>query len=86
MGMATVTLRDDLVALMREGDGSVDRVAQEMIVLELFRRRRISSGRAAELLGMSKRAFIQFAAELGIPFFDLSDDEWEHELRASRAL
>lgn len=84
--MATVTLKDDLVALMRDGDESVDRIAQEMIVLELYRRRTISSGRAAELLGMSKRAFIAFAAELGIPVFAFSAAEWEHERLASRAL
>jgi predicted HTH domain antitoxin len=84
--MTTISPRDDLVALMREVDGPVDRVAQEMIVLELFRRRIISSGRAAELLGMSKGAFIEFAGQLGISFFDLSPEEWEHERQATRGL
>ena len=46
--MATVTIRDDLVALLRDGDEPVDQVAQEMIVLELYRRRTISSGRASD--------------------------------------
>jgi predicted HTH domain antitoxin len=82
--MTTINLKDDLVALMREVDEPVDRVAQEMIVLELCRRRIISSGRASELLGMSKRAFVQFAGNLGIPFLDLSPEELELELQASR--
>jgi hypothetical protein len=43
--MTTISLQDDLVALMREVDEPVDRVAQEMIVLELYRRRIISGGR-----------------------------------------
>ena len=84
--MTTITLKDDLVALMREVDEPVDRLAQEMIVLELFRRRIISSGRAADLLGMSRRAFIEFAGRLGISYLDLSAEEWEHERRAARDL
>jgi predicted HTH domain antitoxin len=84
--MTTISLKGDLVALMREVDEPVDHVAQEMIVLELYRRRIISGGRAAELLGMSKGSFIEFAGKLGIPFLNLSSEELDHELQASRNL
>jgi predicted HTH domain antitoxin len=56
-----------------------------MIVLELYRRRTISSGKAAELLGMGRADFIAYASRLGIPFFDMTDQEWEAEVARIRA-
>ena len=64
----------------------VQEAGREMIVLELYRRGTISSGKAAELLGTSRLAFVQHASRLGIPFFDMTDDEWEAEKAALKAL
>ena len=58
----------------------------ELLVLELYRRASISSGKAAELLGMDRFAFVQHAARLGIPFFDMTEDELRAELDGLRAL
>jgi len=55
-------------------------------VLELYRGGTISSGRAAELLGMQRIDFIKHASRLGIPFFDMTEDEWEAEKAALKAL
>jgi predicted HTH domain antitoxin len=57
-----------------------------MIVLELYRRGTISSGKAGELLGMPRIDFIKHASRLGIPFFDMTDDEWEAEKAALKNL
>ena len=43
-----------------------------MIVLELYRRSLISSGKAATLLGVPRLDFIQRAGELGIPYFSFT--------------
>jgi len=45
-----------------------------MIVLELYRRGLISSGKAAALLGLARLDFIQRASDLGIPYFRFTDD------------
>jgi len=50
-------------------------------VLELYRQREISSGKAAELLGMERTEFIRYAARRGIPFFDLDETELTEEVR-----
>ena len=50
------------------------------MVLELYRRRQISSGKAAELPGMERVAFIQYASRLGIAFFDMSEEELVAEI------
>ena len=83
--MVSVQLDDELVAVMQLVDQPVDRLAREAIVLELYRRGTISSGRAARLLGMTRLEFIRYSGQLGIPYFDTTDDEWEAELRVIRS-
>ena len=60
--------------------------ARESIILELYRQGKISSGKAAELLGMPRIAFIQHASDLGIPFFDMTEEEWRAEVDQARKL
>jgi len=57
----------------------LDRAGREIIVLELYRRGSISSGRAAELLGMQRMDFTHYASRLGIPDIDMTKDQWEAE-------
>ena len=54
------------------------------MVLGLYRQGRISSGKAGELLGMPRFAFIQYASSLGIPFFDMTEQELDSELENAR--
>ena len=54
---------------------------REMVLLELYRQRVISSGKAAELLGMERFEFARYASRLGIPFFDLDKGELAREIR-----
>lgn len=79
--MVTVQLADDLAAILDREDEPVDRVAQEMIVLELYRRGTISSGKAAEMLGVPRYDFIQRASALGIPYFKITPEELDAEIR-----
>ena len=73
-------LDEDLVTLLKELDQPVELAAREFIVLELYRRKTITSGKAATLLGMERFDFIRYPSELGIPFFDMSEADWEAEL------
>ena len=56
------------------------------MVLELYRRAVISSGKAAELLDMERFEFVRYASRLGIAFFDMSEDEWEAEADLTKTL
>jgi predicted HTH domain antitoxin len=76
---ATVEIEDSLAALLQQTNQPLDKAAREMIVLELYRRSSLSSGRAAELLGMPRMDFIHYASRLGIPYIDMTKDEWEAE-------
>lgn len=79
-----IPLDPELVDLLQDFDRPVKDTARELIVLELYRRGRISSGKAAELLGMPRVAFVQHASSLGIPFFDMTEEEWRSELEQAR--
>lgn len=50
----------DLINMLRPLSGQpLWRIAEELIVLEPYRRRQISSGKVAELLNMEPLAFVQ---------------------------
>ena len=85
MTTVRVDLDEAVAALLHQTNQPVHEAAQEMILLELYRRGSISSGRAAELLGMPRLDFIRYASHLGIPFIDMTGDEWEAEKTALQA-
>jgi len=86
MTTVNLNLEDELVALLRVENESVERAARELIALELYRRGSLSSGKAAELLGMSRLEFIQHAGRLGIPHLVMTEDEWQAERDRCQAL
>ena len=86
MTTISLDLEADLVALLRQSNQPVERAARELMVLELYRRGTISSGKAAQLLGMSRVEFIQYASRLGIPYFTMTEDEWKDERTQSQRL
>ncbi len=82
--MATLTISDEVLAVLPGGHPGAGEQIQELAVLELYRRRVISSGRAADLLAMGREEFIRYASRLGIPYVDLDGVELERELEAAR--
>jgi predicted HTH domain antitoxin len=73
----------ELVTVLQE-IGDPDATAKECVVLELYRRGTISSGKAAELLGMDRVEFIRYSGRLGIPFFRMSPEDLQDELQQLR--
>jgi predicted HTH domain antitoxin len=86
MTTVNIELQEDLVALLQQFNQPVQQSARELIVLELYRRGLISSGKAAELLRMTRWELIHYASRLGIPYFTLTEDEWASERARSDAL
>lgn len=83
MGSITVVLDEELVGLLSQLNRPLEQAAREIIVLELYRRGLISSGKAAQLLGMSRLQLIQHASALGIPYFRFDQQEWNSEVAES---
>ncbi len=80
--MSTVMIEVDqeLVNLLHPIQGRTEDKVREFLVLELYRRHEISSGRAAELLGMERFEFVRYASRLGIPYFDMDERELQEEI------
>ncbi|MFP4395509.1 MAG: UPF0175 family protein [Anaerolineales bacterium] len=82
MNTLTVALElpRDLLGALEVPQTQLEVRLRELIALELFREGRISSGKGAELLGISKLAFIQLLAQQGIDYFTESPEELEDEV------
>lgn len=69
--------------LREEGLSEIDaaKKMRKLFVLDLLRHRRISSGKAARLLGIRKRDIVRIMAAESLPYFDYSVPELEEEFR-----
>ena len=79
MNTITLNLEDELTALLHGLNQPAPQAIREMVVLELYRRGTLSSGKAAQLLQMTRWEFVRYASRMGIAFFDMSADEWQLE-------
>src|SRR6266568_3269333 len=79
--MRTVSLDEDLAALI-EGEKPLDEAAREALVIDLFRRRKISTGKACELLRLDRMDFIRRANEHNVPVYLTTAKEWAADLAA----
>lgn len=84
MSTVMVELDRELVDLLHHAGHPEDKL-KEYLVLELYRRREISSGKAAELLGMERFEFVRYASRNGIPYFDLDAQELKDEIETARS-
>ena len=73
--MVSVQLPADLTSEFESEDLS-EEVAR-LLALELFRERKVSLGRAAELCSMPLAAFMKFSADRGVPPMTYSLDDLE---------
>jgi len=79
MSTVKIDVDESLAELPHQRNQPMEDAAREMIVLELYRRGSVSSGKAAELLGLPRLDFIRHASRLGIPYIDMTSDEWQVE-------
>ena len=84
MSTVKVELPEELFALANVG-GTPSRSASKLIALELFRERRISAGKAAELAGVSLDEFLEFAARREVPMH-YTEADWEQDQVAARKM
>ena len=88
--MSTLTvalsLPRDLLGALDIPQVQLETRLRELIALELFREGRISSGKGAELLGVSKLEFIRLLAQHGIPYFVQSPQELASEVATGEQL
>ncbi len=69
----------EIISLITPKKQEVPQRVKEMVIIELFRERRISTGKAAQILGMKRIEFISLLSHLGIPYFQQDKEELSKE-------
>ena len=60
----------------------IERRLKEWLVLSLYTEERISTGKAAKLMGISRLAFIDLLSRWGIAYLDMDSDDLASDLKA----
>ena len=81
-----VNLPSDLLSLLRLSQRQMEQEVQQWAALELFRSRKISAGKAAQVAGLSLAEFMELTRQHDIAWVDYTENELETELREARAL
>ena len=76
-----ITLPKQVLLSLGLSRDDATRALKKFLVLQLARDGRISTGKAAELLGLSKYEFVQLMAAEGIAYFNYSSDEISEEFK-----
>ncbi|MEA2600574.1 MAG: hypothetical protein QOF89_1566 [Acidobacteriota bacterium] len=80
-----IELPRNLLAALNVPESDLGRRAREWVLLELFQEGRISAGKAAELLGLSKPQFLELLNQRNLPYLDADLKELEREVAAAEA-
>jgi predicted HTH domain antitoxin len=87
--MTALTLNTKIPNLMAQfgfSKSEVEKHLEEWLVLSLFTQERISSGKSAELLGMSRMEFLKLLHRYHINYFNFTDEELSEEFAAVKTL
>jgi len=86
MKQTAITLDDKFLSFVARRKEDIPTKLMELAILELYRRKEISSGKAAELLDMERFEFVRYASRLGLPFFDIGREELLRDVEAARSV
>jgi predicted HTH domain antitoxin len=81
-----VNLPADLLSLLRISQQDLQQEIQHWVALELFRTRKISAGKAAQIASLSLSEFMDLTRQHDVAWIDYTDDESEAELDEAAAL
>ena len=85
--MSTFTVQLQVPDAFRDLNFSEEEIRREVPVLLVLKRLRqgvISSGKAARVLGLSRREFLDLLAREGVPLYDPSDEELAKEWQTAQ--
>ena len=65
---------------------TTEKMRNALLIYPSIANNTISHGRAAELLGMPKMELINLYGSMGIPYLDMTDEEFEEEVQTVKRL
>jgi len=87
--MDTFTVQVQVPEALRDIGYSNEEICREvpiLLVLKRFRQGMISSGKAARILGLTRRDFLDLLGREGIPIYDPNHEQFAGELKTVEAL
>lgn len=81
-----VTIPDDVPFLLKMSAVDFAREAQMLLAVKLFEMGELTSGKAAEMVGLPRVAFLCSLSRFGVPAINLQSEEIENEILAARRL
>jgi predicted HTH domain antitoxin len=82
----TVSYPQGFPQLLKMSDAEFGEELRFLAAVKLYELGRLSSGKAAELAGMTRAAFLYSLADVGVPAINLQAEEVELEIEAAREL
>jgi len=75
-----IALPDEVLISMKKTPEEFSREIRIAAAAKLYELGKLSSGRAAELAGVSRVSFFQLLSKYNVPIFDLTAEELEQDL------
>ena len=76
-----IEMPEEILKFIDYKNESYYRKAKEILMYQLIKENKISYGKAAELMGMSKIEYIEDLSEMGIPYFDMDISEVSQDIK-----
>lgn len=86
MTKLTINIPNEVPQLLKMSRDDFAREAQILLAVKLFEMGKLTSGKAAELAGIPRVAFLYSLARYNVPAINLQAEEIEHEVEAAKRL
>jgi predicted HTH domain antitoxin len=77
----TMTIPDESLANLAATPDAASAELRMLAAVKLFELKKLSSGAAAQLAGIPRVVFIKRLGDYGVPYFDMTEDEFQQETR-----
>jgi len=81
MPMIQIELPDEVLLSLQETPEGLSRVIRMAAAAKLYELGKLSSGRAADLAGLSRVSFLQTLERYGVPIFEVNEEELAQNVR-----
>lgn len=81
-----VKFPEDILLTLRKSKQEMSKEIRKIVALQLFKERRISSGKAADLAGMCLSDFMDLTREHKIPWVEYTEEELRNEVTGAKKL
>lgn len=79
MGSITIKYPDSVLRSLHENEQQFAKELSLAAAVKLYEMKRLSSGRAAELAGMPRLAFLDRLSEYGVSLYEVSEHELDRD-------